>query len=270
MDQNFKDKTVFVTGAGAGIGYALCLAFARAGAIVALNDIDGSLTQKAAQQINAEVGAEQVYPYGFDVADAAVTQQAIHDFAAKTGRLDIVIANAGVTNYRSFLDYTPEAFDRLIGINLRGAYFTAQAAAKIMIEKKIQGRIILMSSVTGQRAFLNLSVYGITKAGMQHMARSLALELGQYGITANAISPGATLTERTLRDDPAFEQNWATVNLTGRVGYVEDIAAAALFLASPGAGQITGQTITIDGGWSLTGPLPEDHPEIPENSAEIK
>jgi len=266
LKKNFAGQAVFVTGAGVGIGYAVCLAFARAGAIVALNDIDQALAQKSARQINAEVGTDRVHPYGFDVADAAATQQAINEFAAKAGRLDIVIANAGVTNFRGFLDYTPQAFDRLTGVNLRGTYFTAQTAAKIMINKKMPGRIILMSSVTGQRAFLNLSVYGITKAGIQHMARSLALELGQYGITVNAISPGATLTKRTLKDDPAYEQNWAAVNPTGRVGYVEDIAATALFLASPEAAQITGQTITVDGGWSLSSPLPEEHPELPENN----
>jgi 3-oxoacyl-[acyl-carrier protein] reductase len=212
------------------------------------------------------VGADQVHPYSFDVADAAVAQQMIGEFATKAGRLDVVIANAGITDFCSFLDYTPEAFDRLIGVNLRGIYFTAQAAAKIMIKKEIPGRIILMSSATGQRAFLNLSVYGITKAGIQHMARSLALELGRYGITVNAISPGATLTERNLKDDPAYERNWASVNPTGRVGYVEDIVAAGLFLASPGARQITGQTVTVDGGWSLIGPLPEEHPKLPEKS----
>jgi NAD(P)-dependent dehydrogenase (short-subunit alcohol dehydrogenase family) len=154
--KKFDGKSIFVTGAGVGIGFALCRAFAQAGANVALNDIDASLAGQAAQKINAEVGAERVYPYPFDVAHVAATRQTITEFAAKTGRLDVVVANAGLTNYGAFLDYTPEAFDRLTGVNLRGSYFTAQSAAKIMIEQHITGRIILMSSVTGQKSVLNL------------------------------------------------------------------------------------------------------------------
>ncbi|HCI78697.1 MAG TPA: short-chain dehydrogenase/reductase SDR, partial [Ktedonobacter sp.] len=94
------------------------------------------------------------------------------------------------------------AFDRLMGINLRGSFFTAQTAAKLMIDFHIPGRILLMSSVTGIQAHLNLGCYGVTKAGIRMMAKSIALEVSQYGITVNAISPGAILTERTLHDDP--------------------------------------------------------------------
>ena len=117
-----------------------------------------------------------------------------------------------------------------------------------------------MSSVTGIPAHLNLGCYGITKAGIRMMAKSIALEVGQYGITVNAISPGATLTERTLHDDPHFASNWASMTPTGRVGYVEDVVAAALYLASPQARQVTGQTLVVDGGWSLQSPLPPEHP----------
>ncbi|TMD41288.1 MAG: SDR family oxidoreductase [Chloroflexi bacterium] len=202
----FSGKAVLITGAGTGIGYALCQAFASAGATVALNEIDPALCQRAAQQINGTLGVELVHPY----------------------------------------------------------------AARIMIDAHIPGRIILMSSVTGIQAHVNLSVYGITKAGIRMMAKTIALEVGKYGITANAISPGATLTERTLQDDPNFERNWASVTPNGRVGYVEDIVAAALYLASPEARHVTGQTLVVDGGWTLQSPLPPELPDLPAYSSQLR
>ena len=205
----FADKGVIVTGAGVGIGFEICREFAAEGAIVGLNDIDRDLASKSATKINEEVGRQAVYGYGCDVANVAAIQSMFADFAGKAGRLDVAVANAGLTNFGEFLTYTPEAFDRLTSVNLRGSYFTAQTAARIMIEKKISGRILMMSSVTGGQAFLNLGAYGVTKAGIRHMAKVLALELGTYGITVNAISPGLIITERTVQDDPHAEENWA-------------------------------------------------------------
>ncbi len=270
MVKKFEGKSVVVTGAGLGIGYGLCRAFASEGATVALNDIDGNLAQEGANRINQEIGSEQVHAYGCDVADVESVQRMFADFVAKTGSVDIAIANAGITNYGEFLDFTPQAFDRLTGVNLRGTFFTAQTAAKWMIEKKTAGRILLMSSVTGVQGFLNLAAYGMTKAAIRMLARTITVEIGKYGITVNAICPGAILTERTLLDDPNYESNWAGVTPDGRVGYVEDIVAAALFLASPEARHVTGQTIIVDGGWSVQSPLPEDHPDKPEFSSQLR
>ena len=266
----FTDKGVVVTGAGVGIGFEICRQFAVEGATVALNDIDPALANQSAAKINAEVGREAVYSYAFDVADIAAIRAMVADFVGKAGRLDVAVANAGLTNFGEFLTYTPEAFDRLMGVNLRGSFFTAQHAARIMIERHIPGRIILMSSVTGVQAHMNLAGYGITKAGIRMMAKTIALEVGKYGITANAICPGAVLTERTLQDDPHYERNWASVTPTGRVGDVEDIVAAALYLASPGARHVTGQTLVVDGGWSVQSPLPADHPELPAHSSQLR
>ncbi|MDQ2885348.1 MAG: SDR family oxidoreductase [Chloroflexota bacterium] len=254
----FTGLAVLVTGAGSGIGYALCRAFAHAGATVALNDLDATLAQEAADAINRELEVELVHPYACDVADVETVRAMCRRFAATAGRLDIAIANAGITSYGAFLDMTPEAFDRLTSVNLRGSLFTAQAAAQIMIDAHIPGRILLMSSVTGIQAHQNLGSYGITKAGIRMMAKTIALELSGYSITANAISPGATLTQRTLSDDPDYEKHWSAVTPTRRVGHVEDIVAAALYLASPEARHVTGQTIVVDGGWTLQSPLPPD------------
>ncbi len=117
-----------------------------------------------------------------------------------------------------------------------------------------------MSSVTGVQAHRNLSAYGMTKAALRLMAKALALELGPYQITVNAIGAGATITERTLSDDPDYERNWNSVAPNGRTGYVEDIANTALFLASSEARHITGDTIMVDGGWTVYSPVPAQHP----------
>lgn len=263
----FAGQTVIITGAGQGIGYGLCAAFAAHGATVALNDIDADLAQAASTQINDEIGVQRVHAYGGDAADVNFVRFMVNRVAEQYGTPTVVIANAGITKYIEFLQCTPETFDSVLGVNLRGSYFLAQAAALKMIEADIQGRILLMSSVVGSRAFLNFSVYSTTKAAIRMMAKSIALELGAYGITCNSISPGATLTERTQREDPHYADNWAEVTVSGRVGLVEDIVNAALFLASPASGQITGQDLLIDGGWSLRSPLPSAHPEKPVDEA---
>lgn len=267
----FKDYAVIVTGAGRGIGFGLCMAFAQAGANVALNDIDADAAQKAAETINTELSRRAVTPFVFDVADVKTVQRMVARIRQQYGRLDVVIANAGLSHYGRFIDYSPEAFDRVTAVNLRGTYFTAQAAAQQMIQSQTQnGRLILMSSVTGSQAYPNLSAYGMTKAGIQHLAAVLAVELGEHGITVNAIAPGATVTERTMADDPHYDTNWQSVAPNRRVAQVADIVHTALFLAGPGAGHVTGQTLVVDGGWTHTSPIPEESPEIPAESSKLK
>ncbi len=257
MMDTFAGKTVFVTGAGQGIGYEICRQFAQVGATVGLNDIDASLTQQAVQQINEEVGKTLAFPYPFDISDVKAMRAAIADFDGRFGRFDCLVANAGVTQYGDFLSYEPAQFDRLMAINLRGTYFSAQAAAKTMIAKNISGRIVLLSSITGIKAHPSLSAYGMTKAAIRMLAMSLALELGPHGITTNAIAPGATLTERTQVERADYAGDWQRLIPNGRIAEVSDIAAATLFLASEQARHISGQTLTIDGGWGVYGPVPE-------------
>ncbi len=254
----YTGKTVVVTGAGTGIGYTLAKRFAEAGAWVALNDRDADLAAQAAQTLNTALDRTVVHAFAGDVSDAAFTQQMIEQVVAQSGRLDVMLANAGVTDYGPFLEYTPQMFDRLTGINLRGTYFTLQAAARAMIAQNIPGRIIVTSSVTGIVAHANLSAYGMTKAGLIHLARYLAVELGPHGITVNTVAPGATITERTLQQNPDYSEQWSQVTPTQRAATPDDIAAAVLFLASPDARQINGITLTVDGGWTVYSPLPDE------------
>lgn len=256
MSSDLAGQAALVTGAGLGIGYAIALELARAGASVALNDLDPALAEAAAARINAELPAPRVVAVPGDVADVAAMRSLVARVEAEQGPLRICVANAGITRFEPFLDAEPEPFDRIAAVNLRGSYFTAQAAARAMAAHGRGGRIVLLASVTGLRAIRGLSAYGVTKAGIMAMARSLALELGPLGITVNAVAPGATVTERTRSETPNYADDWAAVTPTGRAGEGADVAAAVRFLVSPAAAQLSGQTLVVDGGWSLAGPLP--------------
>src|SRR4028118_1524765 len=125
--RRFEKHNVLVTGAGTGIGFGICRSFAKEGATVALNDIDVKLAKEAAARINREIGQEVVHPYGCNIADVGMIREMVKDFTGKVGGLHITVANAGITNYGPFLSYTPESFDTLTSVNMRGSYFTAQA-----------------------------------------------------------------------------------------------------------------------------------------------
>jgi 3-oxoacyl-[acyl-carrier protein] reductase len=172
------------------------------------------------------------------------------------GRLDMAVANAGLTLYGDFFTYEQAAFDRVLGVNLRGSYFLAQAAARQMRSQGEGGRILLMSSVTGHQAIRYLSTYGMTKAALEMLARNLVIELSPHNIRINAIAPGATLTPRNLADDPDYEAVWNKVVPINSIAEPDDIADAALFLLSPKAAHITGQTLVVDGGWTAISPSP--------------
>lgn len=249
----FKDKTAIVTGAGQGIGLEISRRLALAGAKVVLNDIDAGLATKAAGFITAEGGA--CIPVAGDSSDPQLIRQLIDTALAESDRLDIVIANAGITLFGDFFTYTPEAFSRVMQVNLAGTFFLAQAAARQMKEQPSGGSLLFMSSVTGHQAHKNLAAYSMSKAAIEMLAKNLVIELSAFDINVNAIAPGATLTERTL-EDKDYESTWSRLTPMGRPGTVSDVANAALFLVSEGAKQITGQTLVVDGGWSAVSPSP--------------
>jgi len=250
----FAGRVAVVTGAGTGIGQEIARCLAREGARVLLNDLDAARAGEAAEKIASEGGVCR--PAGGDVADVSVARGLVEQAVRAFGRLDLAVANAGLTLYGDFFAYEPDAFDRLVAVNLRGSYFLTQAAARQMRAQGEGGRILLLSSVTGHRALKELSAYGMTKAALEMMARALVVELSPFGIAINAVAPGATVTPRTVAD-PEWEAGWARATPLGRPASVADVAAAALFLLSPAASHVTGQTLIVDGGWTSLGAAPE-------------
>ena len=169
----------------------------------------------------------------------------------------MVVANAGLTEFGDFFDFTPESFEKVVNLNLRGTFFLSQMAAKKMKDGGHGGNIVLIGSNVGERAYPNLAAYGMSKAGISMLVKQLTLPLGPLGISVNCVSPGATLTERTALEEDDYAGIWAKINPNQRVGRPEDVAHAVNFILNPASRHITGQTLLVDGGWTATGPTPD-------------
>jgi 3-oxoacyl-[acyl-carrier protein] reductase len=248
-------RVAIVTGASRELGAEMAVSLARSGAaVVVAHHGEGALAEDVAARIRSEGGVA----YPFDASLSSVeANRALVDFAvAELGRVDIFVANAGLTRWSPFLETDEATWDEVVDLNLKGSYFGTQAAARRMVEQGDGGRIVFSSSVTGIVAAGNLSAYSVTKAGLAHMARVLAVELGPHGITVNALAIGATLNARNLEDDPDYAEHWAGVIPTGRVGEPRDVAAALLYLVSPDASMVNGHTLVVDGGWTAVGDVP--------------
>ena len=255
---DFRNQTILITGAGQGIGFAIARALARQGANILLNDYDETLAQKAVEIIRAEsqghlLGQCEAFPG--DASDVTFIQQMVEKAVNLFGSVDIAIANAGITIFGDIFTTTPEAFQTIVNLNLRGSFFLAQAAARQMRQQGRGGSVLFMSSVVGHQAHPGLPVYSMTKAGLEMLATQLVIDFSPLGITVNAIAPGATLTERTL-DDPSYVPIWSRITPMGRPATVDDITNAALFLIAPASRHITGQSLVVDGGWTSVSPPP--------------
>ncbi len=252
-----RNKIAIVTGAGEGIGRAIVELLAAAEARIILNDIDEDKAQAASDKINAKY-PYSCLPFPGDAGDIAFINEMVDFTIERFGKIDFIVPNAGITLFGDFLDFTPESFQKVTRLNMQGAFFLVQRAAKEMIKQGTGGKVVLMSSQVGIRAYRHLTTYAMTKAALRMMAINLAYELAEHRILINAVAPGATLTERTKEEQPDYEGTWSQLNPNGRVGTPEDIAKTCLFLLSDEASHINGLTINVDGGWMTAGKYPED------------
>ena len=250
----FKDKVAIVTGAGQGIGFEICSNLVLEGAQVILNDIDPTLTDSAVKRIINDTGGNCIALAG-DSSDIEFIRKMVDTAVEKLGKLDIVIANAGITLFGDFFTYPPESFFRVMQVNLGGTFFLAQAASNQMKKQASGGSLLFTSSVTGHQAHKDLAAYGMSKAALEMLAKNLVIELSPYKINVNTVAPGATVTERTS-GDPGYSKTWSTITPLGRPASVSDIANTALFLVSEKAKHITGQSLIVDGGWTCISPSP--------------
>ncbi len=254
--QDFKGRTAIVTGAAVGIGHGIAQHLIELGATVVLNDLDDTATQRAVARLNAR-GPGKAYACSGDASRLEFIDHLVDYAAGLPGsRLEMVVANAGLTEFGDFLTFTEKSFDKVVALNLKGTFFLAQAVALKLRAQGSGGRIVLIGSSVGVRAYHNLAAYGMSKAGIAMLAQQLTLDLAPLGITVNCVSPGATLTERTEEEEPDYAGIWSRLNPDGRVGLPSDIAAAVGFFLSPAAAHISGQQLTIDGGWTGFSPSP--------------
>lgn len=243
-------RNAFVTGAGGGIGRAIAFALARAGAKVAMADINAELLSEAA----AAAGDLDVTPVNCDVTDRAAVFEAINGFAEDAGGLDILVNNAVMFHYSPLADFDPDIASRMLDVGLKGTYWCLQAATP-HLKARGGGSIINLSSIAVSMSIPNASVYTSIKGGIDALTRQQAGELGPHGIRVNAVAPGSVPTPgaNSVIDDAGWKTR-AQKSVLRRLPTAEEIGDAAVFLASDEAASITGVTLKIDAGMTITGP----------------
>ena len=243
-------QVALVTGAARGLGRAISLALANAGADVALGLRDVNTAGDLVKEI--ESMGRTALPLQMDVTRLDQISRGVDETVARLGRLTILVNNAGLGPENPAEDVREEDFDLIVAVNLKGTFFVSQAAGRVMIRQNF-GRIINLSSQAGFVALPAESVYCLTKAAISHLTKCLAVEWGRHGITVNAVAPTFIATPGTepALADPAFRAD-VEERIAGlhRVGQPMDVAGAVVFLASPAASLITGDTILVDGGWT--------------------
>ena len=243
-------KVAVVTGASRGIGRAIAVDLARAGADLALFGRDTvALAQTQAACLAARAGA-RVTMHLADVSDEAAVSAAIAEVLAESGRVDIAVANAGQAKDGLILRFKAADLDHLIDVNLKSAFYLSAAVAKPMMKQR-SGSIVFVSSIVGLAGNPGQSAYAATKAGLLGLAKSLAKELGSRNIRVNAVAPGLIETAMTSEMPGAAREHYLATIALGRAGTPEDVAPVVTFLASDAARYVTGQTLVVDGGFLM-------------------
>ncbi|MFC6488579.1 SDR family NAD(P)-dependent oxidoreductase [Nitratireductor sp. GCM10026969] len=244
-------KTAIVTGAAGGIGYAIAERFLREGVRVVIADIDSEKGERALKDLEKLGEARFVKT---DVGKSLDVHNLVASSVESLGDIDILVNNAGIVHGADFLDLKEEDFDRVLAVNLKGAFLVGQAVARYMVDKVkgggAAGAIINMSSVNAVFAIANQVPYSVSKGGVNQLTKVMALSLAPHGIRVNAIGPGSIMTDilASVNADPAARDRILSRTPLGRIGDPHEIAGIAAFLASDDASYITGQTIYADGG----------------------
>ena len=243
-------RVAAITGGALGIGRATALAFAEEGASIALGDVQIEAAETVAQEIRGRGG--KAIAVGLDVGDAGQVQAFVERVVAEFGRLDVMFANAGIAHSAPFLEHAEAQWHRVLRVNLTGVFLCCQIAARQMVVQG-GGRIITVASINGFRGVENLVGYNAAKAGVVELTRTMAVELAHHHITVNAIAP-AQIDTRLTRSLPEEARLRRVERIPmGRFGEPEEVAKAALFLASDDASYVTGHTLAVDGGYLAGG-----------------
>ena len=246
MDQGLAGKVALVTGGGRGIGAAIAQALAREGCDVAV--VDRAVDDAAAATGRGIAAAgRRALLVEADVRDFAAAERAVGRTVRELGRLDVLVANAGVTADAMSWKMTEEQWDTVLDVNLKGCFAYARAAAPVL-RAKGGGRIVLIASVNALRGKVGQANYAASKAGVVALGRAMARELGKSGVTVNVVAPGMIRTAMTAALPAAIVQRAVDESALGRIGEPEDVAAAVTFLCSDAARHITGTVLKVDGG----------------------
>lgn len=249
MTRRLDGKVALVTGGARGIGYATAQAFAREGARVVIADLNVTGAEDAAKSLG-----DQAMGLGVDVADPASVTGMIAAIIERFGRIDILFNNAGIGANTPFLETRLEDWNRILGVNLTGAFMVAQGCAREMVRVGEGGKIVNIASLSGQRGANGRAAYGSAKAGLELLTKVMAVELAPHGINVNNLAPGAIETDiaKVMHDEATRAAYGRLIPMT-RYGTPEEIADAAVFLCSDEARYVHGHTLNVDGGFREAG-----------------